>query len=168
MVTLPMPPMFCSARHESPANSSASAMGTSGAPCPPAATSRTRKSLTTSTPVRSAITADSPICQVACGGACQSVCPCEAMARISSRGTPASAITATAASASQPPRSNCSTQYSSAVPTDIARCRASRWLAVYSITLKAHISGSKPVSRGWKRTATAVIPSSDVPDMSPT
>ena len=32
------------------AKSSASAIGTSGAPCPPAATSRTRKSLTTSTP----------------------------------------------------------------------------------------------------------------------
>ena len=52
-----MPPMFCSARQSSPAKSSASAIGTSGAPCPPAATSRTRKSLTTSMPVRSAITA---------------------------------------------------------------------------------------------------------------
>ena len=39
--------------------------GTSGAPSPPAATSRTRKSLTTGRPVRSAITAASPICSVA-------------------------------------------------------------------------------------------------------
>src|SRR5678815_927794 len=39
-VTLPIPPMFCRARQSLPAKRSTSAMGTSGAPCPPAATSR--------------------------------------------------------------------------------------------------------------------------------
>jgi len=105
MVTLPMPPMFCSARQSSPANNIASAIGTSGAPCPPAATSRTRKSLITSMPVRSAITAASPICHVECGASCHTVCPCEPIARTSVRDTPASARTAIAASASQVPRS---------------------------------------------------------------
>ena len=38
--------------------------GTSGAPAPPAATSRTRKSATITQPVLSAITAASPICSV--------------------------------------------------------------------------------------------------------
>ena len=58
-----------------------SAIDTSGAPCPPAATSRTRKSLTTSRPVRSAITADSPICHVDRPGSCHTVCPCDPIAR---------------------------------------------------------------------------------------
>ena len=64
-VTLPIPPRFCSPRHsESDENNKASATETNGAPCPPAATSRTRKSLTTSMPRRSAITAASPVCHV--------------------------------------------------------------------------------------------------------
>ena len=108
------------------ANSIASAMGTSGAPCPPAATSRTRKSLTTSMPVRSAITADSPSCQVECGGSCQIVCPCDPIARTSLRGTPASARTAIAASASQSPRSNARRQYSCAVPRSGSAAAAAR------------------------------------------
>jgi hypothetical protein len=54
-------------------------MGTSGAPCPPAATSRGRKLLTTRTPKRSARTAGSPSCQVTVGGSCQTVCPGKAM-----------------------------------------------------------------------------------------
>jgi hypothetical protein len=40
----------------------------------------------TSMLVRSAITAGCPNCHVPCGGACQTVWPCEAIARISSRG----------------------------------------------------------------------------------
>jgi hypothetical protein len=91
-------------------------MGTSGAPCPPAATSRTRKSLTTSMPSRSAMTAASPSCQVECGASCQIVWPCYPIARTVDFGTPASANTATVASASQVPRSKASRQYSRAVP----------------------------------------------------
>lgn len=101
-------------------------MGTSGAPCPPAATSRTRKSAMTSRPVRSAITAGWPNCQVPCGGSCQTVCPCEATASISSRGTPASAIAATAASASQPPRAKSRRVYSLGVAPSSAAARRAR------------------------------------------
>ena len=64
-VTLPMPPRFCKARHSVAwANSRASAIETSGAPWPPAATSRARKSAITAHPVRSAIREASPTCQV--------------------------------------------------------------------------------------------------------
>ena len=126
-VMLPMPPRFCRPRHSvGDEKSIASAIGTSGAPWPPAATSRTRKSLTTSMPVRSAMTAASPVCQVECPGSCQIVCPCEAIAEMSSRATPASAITAIAASASQPPRSKLSRQYSSGVLPARARPRRAR------------------------------------------
>jgi hypothetical protein len=106
MVTLPMPPMFCSARQcEGAEKSSASAIGASGAPCPPAARSATRKSPTVSSPVRSAITAISPICSVECGGSCQIVCPWDPTARISAGASPDFAIASRAASASHPPRS---------------------------------------------------------------
>jgi hypothetical protein len=115
-VTLPMPPRFCSARNPvAVEKSSASAIGTSGAPWPPAATSATRKSEITSTPVRSAMTAGSPNCHVEWPGSCQTVWPCEQTARTSARGTPASAMTVTAASASQSPRSKSSRQYSAGV-----------------------------------------------------
>ncbi len=53
--------------------------GTSGAPCPPAATSRDRKLCTTRTPKRSASTAGSPSCQETTGGSCQMVWPGKAM-----------------------------------------------------------------------------------------
>ena len=60
-----MPPRLSSTRGRvGAAKSSTSAIGTSGAPCPPAATSRARKLLTTRTPNRSARTAGSPSCQV--------------------------------------------------------------------------------------------------------
>ena len=94
-VTLAMPPMFCSARRRPGArNRRWSASGTRGAPSPPAATSRTRKSLTTGQPVRSAMTAASPICSVAptCPaerGWCTAVWPCEPMRSTSASGTPA-------------------------------------------------------------------------------
>ena len=75
-----MPPRLSSTRAASgAAKSSTSAIGTSGAPCPPAATSRARKPLTTRTPNRSASTAGSPSCQVTGGGSCQMVCPGKAM-----------------------------------------------------------------------------------------
>ena len=65
-VTFAMPPMFRQAR-VSPArrNRSQSTRGTSGAPSPPAAMSRGRKSATTGSPVRSAMIAGSAICSVA-------------------------------------------------------------------------------------------------------
>ena len=131
-VMLPMPPRFCSPRQsDSEEKSIESAMGTSGAPCPPAATSRTRKSLTTSIWVRSAITAASPHCHVECPGSCQIVWPCDAMAAMSARATPASAITWIAASASQPPRSKLRRQYSAGVPPPRAALRRVRSAVVY-------------------------------------
>ena len=64
-VRLPMPPIFCTMRgFVWSVNSAQSAYGTSGAPSPPAAMSRTRKSATVVMPVRSAMTAASPICSV--------------------------------------------------------------------------------------------------------
>ena len=60
--------------------------GTSGAPCPPSAISRRRKSPTTLTPVRAAMTLLSPIC-IVCGaspvGSCHTVCPWQPIATIS-------------------------------------------------------------------------------------
>ena len=150
MVTLPMPPMFCSARHSSPENSNASAIGTSGAPCPPAATSRTRKSLTTSTPVRSAITAASPSCHVECGASCQIVWPCEPIARTSAlahaglgdarrrRRRRANCRDRTRAGSS---RGRCR--------SSSARARRSRCSAVYVVPMNASRSASSaPVRRG--------------------
>ena len=84
-----MPPRLSSTRGASgAAKSSTSAMGTSGAPCPPAATSRGRKPLTTRTPNCSARIAGSPSCQVTSGGSCQMVCPGNAMKAMSDVGHP--------------------------------------------------------------------------------
>ena len=68
---------------------------TPGAPSPPAATSRERKSLTTATPVRSAMVAAQPSWSVAprrppTGDSCQMVWPCEPIRSTSSGATPAS------------------------------------------------------------------------------
>src|SRR5438105_7954081 len=167
---LPMPPRFWSPRHsDGDEKSIESAMGTSGAPCPPAATSRTLKSLMTSIPVRSAITAASPDCQVECPGSCQIVCPCDAIAAMSSRATPASAITCTAASPSQPPRSKLSRQYSAGVPPPRAALKRVRSLLVYGRERYARSSTSiRPSLASRKRATAALIPSSEVPDIKPT
>ena len=64
-VTLPTPPRFSTASgFGSSAASAAWNTGTSGAPCPPAATSAERKSCATGRPVSSARVAASPTCQV--------------------------------------------------------------------------------------------------------
>src|SRR3990170_3267783 len=78
-------------------------MGTSGAPWPPAATSRGRKPLTTLTPNRSAITAGSPSCQVTVGGSCHTVCPGNAMNPRSEAGGLAWARRICTAPAARPP-----------------------------------------------------------------
>ena len=60
-----MPPRFSITRLSAlERNSHQSTSGTSGAPSPPAAVSRDRKSDTTQIPVRSARTAADPICSV--------------------------------------------------------------------------------------------------------
>ena len=166
MVTFAMPPMFCRARHRVPLNSIASAMGTSGAPCPPAATSRLRKSEITASPVRSAMTAAFPICQVAAPGACHRVCPWLATAAISLRGTPASAIAAIAASASHSPSATSSAAYSAAVAPAIARSTRARCALVYGRCTKASSSASTGVPP--TRATAALTPSRLVPDISPT
>ena len=105
-VTLAMPPMFRQAR-VAPArrNSSQSTRGTSGAPSPPAAMSRGRKSATTGSPVRSAMIAGSASCSVAARpsglparGWCRAVWPCEPTRWTGSPSRRASPITSRAAS----------------------------------------------------------------------
>ncbi len=165
-----MPPRFWSARHSVRcANRSASATGTSGAPCPPAATSRVRKFEMTSMPVSSAMTAGSPVCHVECPGSCQSVCPCVATAVMSRVSTCAARITSSAASASQRPTSKFRRQYSSGAPDSMARSTRSRCSAVYGVARCATSSARSPRNGcPEKRTTAAEMPSADVPDMSPT
>ena len=108
-VMLPMPPIFCKSRVRSVLlYNRYSVNGTRGAPCPPAATSATRKSETVTSPVRCAMTAPSPICTVqralspqkgTSSGACQMVCPWEATASTSAGVSPAARMTESAASA---------------------------------------------------------------------
>ena len=91
-----------------------------GAPCPPAATSRTRKSATVVIPVRSAITAGSPICRVdpgpsAPGGAWNTVCPWEPITSTAAGGTPAAASVSSAAVANHSPTAKFIRQTASAV-----------------------------------------------------
>ena len=54
-VTFAIPPRFSAMRVSGPASQRASSVLASGAPCPPAAMSVERRSLTTGTPVASAI-----------------------------------------------------------------------------------------------------------------
>ena len=64
-VTLAIPPRFSATGTPGrPRSHSTSTALTSGAPCPPAATSRLRRSATTAQPVRSAIQAGWPSCSV--------------------------------------------------------------------------------------------------------
>ena len=107
--------------------------GTSGAPCPPAATSRTRKSLTTSMPVRFGDHrrfADLP--RRVRRGSCQTVWPCEPIARTSLRADASLArCTSTAASASHPPRSKASAVVGGRCRAASARASRSRCSSVY-------------------------------------
>jgi hypothetical protein len=63
-VTLPMPPRLTTTRLCALSNAAAWKAGTSGAPWPPAATSRERRSATTSMPVSSAMVAGAFNCSV--------------------------------------------------------------------------------------------------------
>ena len=145
-------------------------MGTSGAPCPAAATSRTRKSLTTSMPVRSAITAGSPNCHV----------ECRARARRSGRGSrsplrPRDQRPLRRSRRSRRPRASRrgrtpSRQYSRGVAPIERACksialRRRRRRGRSCLTSRTTIRPSSPRSN---RTTAAEMPSSDVPDMSPT
>ncbi len=104
---LAMPPRLSTARSSSLLPSIARwNAGISGAPCPPAATSRRRKSATAAMPVSSAMRLASPICQVKAGtdaGRWRMVCPCEPIARTCVRSTPASSSKRLAASAKAMP-----------------------------------------------------------------
>ncbi len=94
-VRLAMPPRFSTARSSSAAPSMPRwKAGISGAPWPPAATSRRRKSDTVVIPVSSAMRLPSPSCTVKAGvasGRWRTVWPCEPIARTWLRSTPASA-----------------------------------------------------------------------------
>src|SRR3989454_3751385 len=130
-VMFAIPPRLRSRRARSGCpNSITSARGTSGAPCPPAATSRDRKSLTTRTPTRSAITAGSPSCSVARPGSCQIVWPCDAMKATSPGATLAPASSWSAAPAKRSPRATCSIERSWARPRAMTSMIAPRSAAV--------------------------------------
>ena len=120
-VTLAMPPRLSSSRPRSGSpNSMTSASGTRGAPCPPAATSRARKSLTTRTPTRSASTAGSPSWSVARPGSCQTVWPWQATNATCRGGTRPSASSCSTAPAKRSPKATCSSARSRAPPRAIA------------------------------------------------
>ena len=166
-VRLAMPPRLSSTRCLLLLEkSSRSAIGTSGAPCPPAATSRARKSLTTRTPNRSASTAGSPSCQLTSGGSCQIVCPGKAMPSTWSARTPPACSTSWTASAAHSAICTWSRASSAgALGPETAARRAARSPASYGQDTKARSSACVgPV----RRTSAASIPSSEVPDISPT
>src|SRR6267143_4371599 len=97
------------------------------------------------------------------------VCPCEAIAEMSSRAIPASAITSIAASASHSPRSKLSRQYSAGVPPPRAALSRERCAGVYERDVYANRSTSiRPSLASRKRATAALIPSSEVPDIKPT
>src|SRR6267143_3325899 len=97
------------------------------------------------------------------------VCPCEAIAEMSSRAIPASAITSIAASASHSPRSKLSRQYSAGVPPPRAALSRERCAGVYERDVYANRSTSiRPSVESLKRATAALIPSSEVPDIKPT
>src|SRR5690606_28232494 len=123
-VRLAMPPRLSTAR-SSPATCSRAACrpGSSGAPWPPAATSRRRRSATTVIPVRSAMVEGSPSCSVygtSPQGRWRRVWPCEPIARTSAARVPLSASAAFAAAAKARPMLTSSSATAS-------RVRAASW-----------------------------------------
>src|SRR6266566_1157396 len=166
-VTFAMPPMLRSSRPRCGwPNNITSASGTSGAPCPPAATSRDRKSLTTRAPTRSAITAGSPSWSVARPGSCQIVCPCEAT-NVMSRGEVLTCARSwSTAPAKRSPSATWSSARSLAPPRAIASMRASRSAAAYGSWRNATSWAARGSS--LSRTSAVETPSSDVPDINPT
>ncbi len=143
---------------------STSAIGTSGAPCPPAATSRARKPLTTLTPNLSANTAGSPSCQE----------PAVARARWSARGK---AINESSEADTLPCTSTVCT--ASAAHSATRTCSRAREGAVAPLNACADLrsfvvgigTGHEVEQRAWvgpsSRTRAASTPSSEVPDISP-
>src|SRR5690606_35998751 len=102
-VRLAMPPRLSTARSSSARSTAAWKAGISGAPWPPAATSRRRKSATTHRPVASAITFGSPICRVKGAsprGSWRRVTPSTLVPEISPRKQPSGASLAGPAMAS--------------------------------------------------------------------
>src|SRR5450759_143206 len=88
---------------------------------------------------------------------------------MSSRAMPASAITSIAASASHPPRSKLSRQYSEGAPAPSAAVSRVRWALVYARDVWARRSTSmRPSLASRKRATAALIPSREVPDIKPT
>src|SRR5688572_22240442 len=159
--TFAMPPMLRSAiRLRDPPKTNSSKKGTSGAPCPPAAMSRGRKSATTSTPVSSAMIDGSPTWSVWRPGSCHAVWPCDPM----TTGRGPLRMTSRAADANRRPRRT----FASLSWEEVASRSAST----------ARCSGRENASVRWRstrterpgpiRTRAAETPSPDVPDMSPT
>ena len=167
-VTFAIPPTFSSQRPCcSCPNSMTSASGTSGAPCPPAATSRARKSLTTRTPTRSASTAASPSWNVARPGSCQIVWPWDAINDRSLGDTRACASKPRTAAANRSPSATCKNATSLGVPRAIASMMAPRSAALKGSCRNA-TSSAPPSAPSCSRTRAVDIPSSDVPDITPT
>src|SRR5690606_2285767 len=172
-VRFAIPPMFWSTRRRPGSEKrSRSTHGTSGAPSPPAAMSRDRKSLTTGIPVRSAIVAASPSWSVCprrppTGGSCQTVWPWEPIRSTSSGSTPTDRHSSSAASASHSPSSACSRQITAALPSTIARWIRSRRSGGYGTVRNPSTRHARSDSPPSNATSAASIPSSEVPDMSP-
>src|SRR5437870_1431486 len=166
-VTFAIPPRLRSSRPRSGCpNSITSASGTRGAPCPPAATSRERKSLTTRTPTRSAITAGSPSCSVARPGSCQIVWPCEATNDTSPGTVPLPARSCRMAPAKRSPSATWSSARSFEPPRAIASTICPRSAAPYGSWRNA--TSWAPSGSSVRRTSAVETPSSDVPDITPT
>ena len=169
-----MPPMFCTARHCSACrNSSQSASAVSGAPWPPAATSRGRKLLMVVMPLRSTMMAASVSCSVAVTSprvltACQKFCPCEPIRSTSLASRPASSISASAASAKSSPSSKCNFARSSVLPLRVPASRmrgcmsGGKGCVRVARSCTSSLGGAPLISH-----SAASIASAEVPEMRP-
>ena len=168
-VRLAMPPMLTMTRCVSPRKSAAWKAGTRGAPWPPAATSRLRKSATTVTPARSAIRAALLSCSVQpSSGRWRSVWPwtpaattsCGASTAPSSAAAIASAQVSASALAARAARA------SSSAPGRWSACNSSARLRGNGTCAAARSSQGRPLP-GAKSATTASTPSRLVPDITP-
>ena len=151
-----------------------SAKGTSGAPWPPAATSRGRKSATVVMPVRSAMTDGSPICSVdrtsvrpnrRPSGMWYTVWPCEPTRSIVASGMPARRARRTRAAAKTSPRTKLAWQRSSRRAVAGSNRRKTCRLSAGGYGYVPNARTSMP--RGAMSTMATSTPSAEVPDIRP-
>ena len=142
--------------------------GSRGAPWPPAATSRRRKSATVVRPVASAITFGSPNCcenGAAPSGSCRSVCPCDPIATTRECSTPAASSVFRAASANAWP-SRVSSRPTSSSVTRASACESRSTSAARSPGI-GHVRANSTRGCGSNATSAASMPSTLVPEIRP-